>query len=316
MIKALRGPTAERAQTSMAWAAAAYSRHGGLDSAAAVFVADPAESSTVSAAQQQPGQAGRPGGRAPLRAGRSLLRARRPSPRAGRSLPRAGQAATASPAAGAVKPDVYRSPVSLVVWWVWVAFAAANLIDLAVQGHDHFALVVAAVLVMITGVTYVTAFRPKVTADDAGLTITNPLRDHRVPWICVESLDLGDSLEIRCQWQDDGPRRRKLYGWAVHSPRRSRLKTQMRAKRKISAAERRSESFSRMPPEAREAMAKTAAEHIVESLRARAARAGTPIPPATEVTSAPVDGPVSRWDLLALAALLVPAALLAAAALT
>lgn len=237
-------------------------------------------------------------------------------------------------------PDVYRSSVPVVVWWVWVAFAAVNLVDLAVQGRDHFALVIAAILVMITGVTYVAAFRPRVTADDEAVTITNPLRDHRVPWGCVESMELGDSLEVHCRWQDGRPRRKKLYGWAVHSPRRSRLKAQMRARRKIGAAERQSESFGRMPPEAREAMAKTDAEHILQSLQARADRAraagagvaaaGAAGPADPARPDGPPDasagearagaggggGPVSRWDLLAVAALLVPAVLVAVAAFT
>jgi Bacterial PH domain len=220
---------------------------------------------------------------------------------------------SAVPAPPAAPPDVYRSSVSLVVWWVWVAFAAINLVDLAVQGRDHFAAVVAAALVLITGVTYVAAFRPRVSADDEAVTITNPLRGHRVPWSCVESMELGDSLEVHCRWQDGGARHKKLYIWAVHSPRRSRLKAQMRARRKMSAAERRSESFGRLPPEARAAMAKTDAEHILESLRARAGRARAAGVPEASTAG---GGPVSRWDLLAVAALLVPAALLAVLALT
>jgi hypothetical protein len=223
----------------------------------------------VSAAQQQPGQFARPG----------------------------------------PGPEVFRSTLALVIWWVWAAFAAANLIDLAVQGHDHFALVVAAVLLVITGVAFVAGFRPRLTADDAGLMICNPLRNHRVPWASVESMELGDSLEIQCSWQDGGgPRRRKLYGWAVHSPRRSRLKAELRAQRKVRSEERRSEAFSRMPEEARAAMTKTDAEHIYDSLQSRADRA--------RLADAEASPPVSRWDWLALAVLLVPVVLLIVVALS
>lgn len=214
-----------------------------------------------------------------------------------------GQIARPGPGA-----EVYRSAAALVIWWVWVVFAAANLADLAVQGHDHFAAVVAAVLLVITGVAFVAGFRPRLTADDTGLMISNPLRNHRVPWGCVASMELGDSLEIHCSWEDGGPRHKKLYGWAVHSPRRSRLKAEIRAKRKVSAAERRSQTFSRMPEEARAAMAKTDAEHIYDSLQARAARARA---------AGAVDGPpVSHWDRLALAALFLPVVLLIAVALS
>ena len=57
-------------------------------------------------------------------------------------------------------PQTFRSPTAVVVWWVWLLFAAANLIDLAVQGRDHESLVAAAILLMATGVAYVTAQRP------------------------------------------------------------------------------------------------------------------------------------------------------------
>jgi hypothetical protein len=214
-----------------------------------------------------------------------------------------GQIARPGPGA-----DVYRSTLALVIWWVWAAFAAANLIDLAIQGHDHFALVVVAILLVITGVAFVTGFRPRLTADDEGLVINNPLRNHQVPWGCVESMELGDSLEIQCSWQDGGPRRKKLYGWAVHSPRRSRLKTEIKAQRKVRSAERRSETFSRMPAEAKAAMAKTDAEHIYDALQNRADRAR-----ATGATSGP---PVSRWDWLALASLFFPVVLLIVVALS
>ncbi len=234
----------------------------------------------MSSAQQQPGQAG----------------------------PSVRSAAAAMPVASDAKPDVYRSPMALVVWWVWIAFAAANLIDLAVQGHDHFAAVVAAVLILITGVTYVGAFRPRVLADDEGMTIRNPLRDHWVPWGSVESLNLGDSLQVRCCWQDGGPQRKKLYGWAVHSPRRSRLKAETRARRSVRSAERRSPSFSRLPPEAREAMTKTDVEHIAEALEARAAKA--------RAAGAEAGRPAATWDRLAIAALVVPVAVLIVVAAT
>ena len=44
--------------------------------------------------------------------------------------------------------QTFRSPTALIIWWVWLLFAVANLIDLAVQGRDHESLVAAAILVM------------------------------------------------------------------------------------------------------------------------------------------------------------------------
>lgn len=202
--------------------------------------------------------------------------------------------------------------MALVVWWVWVAFAAANLIDLAIQGHTHFGAVVAAVLVLITGVTYVSAFRPRVLADDEQLTIMNPIRDHRVPWGCVERLELRDSLEVYCRWENDGPRRKKLYAWAVHSPRRTRVRAEMRGRRRISGEQKQPTAFGKLPPEARAAAVKTDEERIVDSLRARAAKLAGSADPGKSATGKLV----SAWDRLAIAVLVIPALLVVIVALT
>ena len=109
------------------------------------------------------------------------------------SVPVAAPEARQAAAGG---PQTFRSPTAVVVWWVWLLFAAANLIDLAVQGRDKQSLVAAAILVLATGVAYVTAQRPRIIADDSGVTIRNPLRDHRVGWACVTKIDLADLLRV------------------------------------------------------------------------------------------------------------------------
>ena len=57
------------------------------------------------------------------------------------------------------RPQKFRSQIAVLIWWVWVLFAVANLIDLAVQGHDHVSAVAAAALILGTGIAYVTALR-------------------------------------------------------------------------------------------------------------------------------------------------------------
>ena len=42
--------------------------------------------------------------------------------------------------------QTFRSPTALVVWVVWLLFAAANWVDLAVQGRDHTSVVAAALV--------------------------------------------------------------------------------------------------------------------------------------------------------------------------
>ena len=105
-------------------------------------------------------------------------------------------------------PQTFRSPTAVVIWWVWLLFAAANLIDLAVQGRDHLSLVAAAILVLATGVAYVTAQRPRIVADSAGVTVVNPLRDHHVGWAGVTKVDLADLLRVHCRGEPGQDRRR------------------------------------------------------------------------------------------------------------
>ncbi len=129
--------------------------------------------------------------------------------------------------------QVFRSPVALVIWWGWLVFAAANLIDLAVQGRDHGALVVTFILLFVTGLVYVTAGRPRLVAGPAGLVIVNPLNSHRVGWAAVAGAEPAELLRVRCQWPDgDGGRRRSYYVWAVHSSRRRQLTAELRAQRR------------------------------------------------------------------------------------
>ena len=49
----------------------------------------------------------------------------------------------------AASREVFRLTTPVVVWWVWVTFAVANVIDLAVQGtKPHSAFVVVANIVV------------------------------------------------------------------------------------------------------------------------------------------------------------------------
>jgi hypothetical protein len=211
------------------------------------------------------------------------------------------QTRTARPGGVRAKPDLYRSPVAPLVWWIWAAFALANLIDLAVQGRDHFALVVAAILILVTGVAYVAAFRPRVLADDAGITIRNPLRDHHVPWGCVQDVELRDSLEVRCTPQDGEQRAKTLYAWAVHSSRRGRIKAEARMRRSAKSTQQ-PPSYGRLPAEARAALTKTDSENIAVALGERATRA--------RAAGATGGRRTAVWDLPAIAALVLPALLL------
>ncbi len=133
--------------------------------------------------------------------------------------------------------QTFRSPTALVVWVVWLLFAAANWVDLAVQGRDHISAVAAAILLLVTGLAYVTAQRPRIIADEAGMTVRNPLRDHRIGWASVTKVDLADLLRVHCDWgrQADGsPGGRKhtkvISSWAVHYSRRRQVTAEAKAR--------------------------------------------------------------------------------------
>ena len=93
--------------------------------------------------------------------------------------------------------EVFRLTPPVVLWGVWVAFAAANVADFAVQGAPaRFALVVSAILLTVTGLIYALALRPRVIAGPDGLTIVNPFRDHHVPWTAIQAVDTGDWVRV------------------------------------------------------------------------------------------------------------------------
>ena len=133
-------------------------------------------------------------------------------------------------------PQTFRSPTAVVIWWVWLLFAAANLIDLAVQGRDHLSLVAAAILVLATGVAYVTAQRPRIVADSSGVTVVNPLRDHHVGWAGVNKVDLADLLRVHCRAEPGQDREKIVYAWAVHYSRRRKHAAETRTRRQAAPA--------------------------------------------------------------------------------
>ena len=209
------------------------------------------------------------------------------------------------PASGSALEDkkkVFRLPAPIVLWWAWVAFAVVNLADLAIQGHDATSVQIAIGLLAVTGVVYACALRPRVITDAGGLTILNPLREYRVPWPRVSDVYLGESVQIRCSAQAPASGR-VLHSWALYSPRRSRLKAEVRGRRMDRNLISRPGNYARMPVEAREVAKQHPAELIareIQSLAQQARERGAP------------DGPVvASWAWSSLAAVLVPALVLA-----
>ncbi|HEX8005479.1 MAG TPA: PH domain-containing protein [Trebonia sp.] len=202
------------------------------------------------------------------------------------------------------RKQAFRSPFAVAIWWLWVLFALGNLIDLAVQGRDHLSLVAAFVLLLVTGIVYTAAQRPRIVADDDGLTVANPLRDHRIGWAAVSAIDAGDLVRVRCEWPDG---KRTIYAWAVHSSRRRQLASQLRAESRKSRPRRMMGGFGGFAAQAEYDSAAAArrapgeADQVVTALSARAEQARSATPPPQPVP------PVSSWRWQPIAAIVVPA---------
>jgi Bacterial PH domain len=215
---------------------------------------------------------------------------------------------------GVAEREVFRSPAAVVIWWVWMLFAVGNLVDLAVQGRDHLSVVAAVILLLVTGVMYVTALRPRVIIDADGVTVVNPVGEHQVGWPAVTSADTTELLRLRCEWPDgDQTVRRSIYAWAVHSSRRRQVSAELRAQR----AQRRGprglgglEGYGVSAVKAPEpASLGVDADRVVAIITAHVelARLDEPVAPAT--------APVSSWNWPAIAAVAAPALALVIAAL-
>jgi Bacterial PH domain len=210
-------------------------------------------------------------------------------------VPAGGGTAGGSAQQGASK--VFRLTGPVVLWWAWVIFAVANLVDLAIQGHDRTSFQIAVGLAAITGGVYACALRPRVITDADGLTVLNPVRRYRVPWSRVSEIYLGESVQVHCSPVATASGK-VVHSWALYSPRRSRLRAEVRGRRWDRNLSSRPGGYDRLPAEAREAVKQHPAELIareIQSLAQKARQRGT------------ADGPVvASWAWSSLAAVMVP----------
>ena len=204
--------------------------------------------------------------------------------------------------------QVFRSPIASLIWWIWVLFAVGNLIDLAVQGRDHLSVVAACTLLVITGIMYAAAQRPRIIADDDGLTIVNPVRETRVGWPAVVGFDSTELLRVRCLWTaEDGTESdtKAFYAWAAHSSRRRKLAEEMRAQRRARGGSTRAVRFGGFgappvddaPPPAPLGLD---VDIVVATLTERADQVRS------DAVGVRAQPPVSSWYWPAIAAVLVP----------
>lgn len=181
---------------------------------------------------------------------------------------------------------MFRSAGAVVLWWAWLVFAVATLAALAAHGHDHSSVVTAILLVAVTGVVYGCALWPRIVADENGISVLNPVRGHRVPWVAVAKVDLVNAVRVHATPPPGAARGAIIYSWAVQSSARARLKGEATARRGVRQGVREPAVYAKLPRDAREAMERSPAEFIVAQLGERAARER-----ARAASERPAEGP-------------------------
>jgi hypothetical protein len=202
--------------------------------------------------------------------------------------------------------EVFRSAGSLILWWLWVVFAAVAVIDLIVQGSGHSAVIMAVLVAAITGLVYGCAFRPRIVADSGGITVENPLRDHRVPWGAVEKVDAVHAVRVHCAPAPGASKGQIVNSWAVQSSPRATRAAEYRSRRQAKRMGRPA-GYGRYPAEAQEALRRSPAEATARQLGERAKR--------ERAAGAAGGPPEARWAWAAIAVMAVPLVALVAVAL-
>ncbi|GLZ03989.1 hypothetical protein Acsp03_14550 [Actinomadura sp. NBRC 104412] len=194
-----------------------------------------------------------------------------------------------------------RSTPARVGAWAWMAFAALNLIDIALRGRDTASAVMAALLLLGCGIAYVLGLRPAVVADEGGFTVRNPLRDVRVPWRAAKKVEATDALTFRFRAADG--EERKVKAWVLTTSPRAQARAERRAARDARDA--------RLPQQhAARLKGRTPVTYAAQRLNEIADRQRPKGGTLTETG----EGGVINWSVSAVAALAVPAALVIAAA--
>jgi hypothetical protein len=221
----------------------------------------------------------------------------------------------------------------VVVWWVWVAFVALNVLDFLVQGvsSPRFGAVVSAVLLLVTGLMYTLALRPCVVISEHGLTVRNPFRSHDIPWPLIHAVDTGEWVRVHyaAGSRDDAADPdsvaptvssagdKTVHCWALYVSARARRKMASGAPRPRQARRRRGLSgymdeaarsgpSARMPEEARYLASLPVAKAMATRLDSQAQRERAKAKRASSAVAAPLVAR-ARWTWPDIAVVAIPA---------
>jgi hypothetical protein len=198
---------------------------------------------------------------------------------------------------------VFRREAPFIFFWIWIAFVIFNVIEVIIPDHDYFSAELAVALLSATGIAYACGFRPRVIADDDGLLVRNPLRDHLIRWGGLSGIFLRESMELTCS--RPAKKDKTIYCWALYVGRGARRRKQggslfgsMRTQRSGS---------SRLPEEVRELAEKDPVELMAAELGSRLdqARRKGAAPAALESRTAWIPVALIVLPALAFAALLL-----------
>lgn len=208
---------------------------------------------------------------------------------------------------------VYRLTAPAVVWWIWVVLAVLSLGDLLIQARSYLSLKFTLGILTATALVFACTYWPMVSADESGVTVRNPFRVFRIPWVAVRGIFLADSLEIQCS-RPDQKKDKTVYSWALSSTRRTRARAKLQGWQWEQGRRSRPSSYGQLPGQARELVKMTQTEVIAREMASKSdevkARLLDPdnLGPAGESKEPAIADAVvtTSWAWLTIAAVLVP----------
>lgn len=108
-----------------------------------------------------------------------------------------------------------KSRLGWVLGWVWMAFAAFNVVDILRHEWDLSSAYAGSLLLLVSAIVWVLWLRPRLRADSERILIRNPLRDVVLPWGAVDEIDAHDTVRFTTE-------HKRYHSWVGHVPNRRR----------------------------------------------------------------------------------------------
>ena len=108
-----------------------------------------------------------------------------------------------------------KSRLGFVLGWVWMAFAAINVVDILRHEWDRSSAYAGSLLLLVSGIVFVLWLWPRLRADGERVLIRNPLREIDLPWGAIEEIDAHDTVRFSTE-------HKRYHSWVGHVPNRRR----------------------------------------------------------------------------------------------